>query len=184
MLKYDYFATLESLASKSAESVMLACKGEASKPQEIYALTKSCYSLTSELERSLFSEFLPPFDRESIAAYAHDLTSLSEAALIYYTTKTWSGPRAHTVRFEEICTELSSMILQSAKMMKKIKKTPSTPQSDRFRALKSQAFEMCLNIKRAKSAILSAKPSESELSLLSEISKAFEKSTEVMLKNI
>ncbi len=184
MMKYDYFNALESLASKALESVSAATRGTPARPSAIYEITRECYSLSGDIERALFSDFLPPLDTESIVTYAHSLTSLADAALIYSALRPVSRGVSHAAKFERTCKELSVLISQSTALLRKIKKTPDIPNIEHFKKLKSDALEDSLSLCKGLADTLKPKPTEAELRLILALSDTFEILIEVMLKNI
>lgn len=184
MLKYDYFNAIETLTSKALDSVSAATRGTPTKPSAIYGVIQECYSMSGEIERALFSDFLPPLDRESIVTYAHALTDLADAALIYSALCPVSRPLSHAARFEYFCIELSNLISQSTSLLKKIKKSPDIPSIDVFKKLKADALDDCLSISKGRANALKPKPTEAELSLILALSDTFEILMKVMLKNI
>lgn len=83
MLKYDYFNALETLCETSLDAVSTATGATPAKPSAIYEIVQRCYDISGDIARALFSDFLPPLERESLISYAHSLTSLADTALIY-----------------------------------------------------------------------------------------------------
>ena len=81
MVKYNYFENLEQISSLAEAAVKLACGGGArTEEKSISELRKSCDRLICELEDALFSDFLPPLERDNIAACAHSLSRVVDQA--------------------------------------------------------------------------------------------------------
>ena len=184
MLKYDYFNALEALCERALDAVSSATRATPARPSAIYEITESCYELSADIEHALFSDFLPPLERESLVAYAHALTSLAETALVYSALCPVSRGLSHAAKLECICRDLSALISQSTALLRRIKKTPDLPDIDRFKKLKSDALELALSLSGGRASVLSPKPTEAELGLILALSDTFDILIEVMLKNI
>ena len=141
MLKYDYFSALRTLTDNSREAVELACKRRAHSHIKIGKIRGESYKTLCELEVALFSEFLPPLDRTSIAEYAHALCSVTDSALIYSRSSALQYAAVSQKGFESACASLCEILRAGCDMLDRIKKSSETPRLEEFREIKSRALE-------------------------------------------
>ena len=81
MVKYNYFENLEQLSDCAKQAVELACGGRIdTDSSSMSTLRRSCDRIVCELEDALFSDFLPPLERDTIAACAHGLSRVVDQA--------------------------------------------------------------------------------------------------------
>lgn len=184
MLKYDYFNALETLCEVALDAVSAATRATPARPSAIYEIAQRCYDISGDIERALFSDFLPPLDRESLISYAHSLTSLADTALIYSALSPVSRGLSHTAKLERICHDLSALISQSTALLKNIKKSPDIPSIEGFKKLKTDALELALSLSNGRASTLAPKPTEAETRLILALSDTFDILIETMLKNI
>ena len=117
MSKYDYFAALESLCALSLKSVEMSCSRPPLRPSESpSSLRRSCDKLVCELEDTLFSDFLPPLERDSIAACAHSLSRVIDEAL-----ELIPHPSDPSFKNEEglVCLRLAEGLSRAVSMLKR-----------------------------------------------------------------
>lgn len=188
MGKQNYFSVLEKLSEISYSSVSLSLSCSHGKEiKELSELRKSSYLLLYSLEYSLFSDFLPPLERDGIAAYAHSVTRIIDSANEHALLKRSSHCLRRTEE-EQICLELAYIIKESTLVLKELKKPGKFPNIRKFRELLHKGH--MAHVKEMSAAIaLSTSGSAFQMSmsagkLRSELSLCFDKLLEVMLDNI
>ena len=160
------------------EAVKYACKKRVQSYTKIGKIRAGSYKVLCELERALFSDFLPPLDRAAIAAYAHALCELTDAALIYSRSSPIQYIPTSQKGFDYYCTSLAEIFKESVSLLEKIKKSSDIPRIEEFREKKSRALEsICDGIQAPQ--LLAA-----QQGLLLSISKAFDTLVELILKSI
>ena len=188
-MKYDYFETLEQLSLHASEAVRLACQPMPNRdPKSISSIRKHSDRLICELEDTLFADFLPPLERETIAGCAHSLSRVVDQAseLLYHTA--YAPPLEKTNEEGKICLLLCEKMSESIAMLRTIRKPNELPDVQGFRALLAEG-------RRAHGAVLSRihsgilPKSEAQTMILTgklraEISRAFDDLVEIMLHNI
>ena len=187
MVKYNYFDDLEGLAETALSAVSLACRGES--PNEVISeLRRKCDGIVCRTEDALFSDFLPPLERDGIAAIAHGLSRIVDRA-----SELLSDPSASPQfmkRNEEaaICVRLASELRDGIYLLRRIKKPSDTPDLCGYRELLSDGRQahrrmVCavrsgsLSRSYAEAIILTAR-------LRTELSAVFDELIEIMLNNI
>ena len=185
MGKYRYFETLEKLSELSERAVILSCAEEAMVERGAFAsLRLSCDRIICELEDTLFSDFLPPLERDSIAACAHCLSRVIDQA--------WelsSNPIPSRANEEGlICVRLAGLLRQSVELLRRLNKPKEFPDSQGFRRLLfegREAHRRMLDKLRSGALPRSAAGAIIQTGRLrSELSLAFDELVEVMLNNI
>ncbi len=74
MPKFNYFDALEQLSKLCTKAVSLCCHASmSSTPTELFATLQIATNEICNIEKNLFSDFMPPLERNSIAACAHSL---------------------------------------------------------------------------------------------------------------
>lgn len=185
MGKYRYFETLESLADRSEEAVVLSCSERSVADQRrLSALRPECDRLLCGLEDALFSDFLPPLERDSIAACAHCLSRIIDEA-----TELSAHPLSPSSNEEgKVCVRLSKLLNQSVHMLRRIKNPRELPDAHAFRSLLCEgrdAHRRMLDRLRTSSLSHSAAGAIIQTGRLrAELSRAFDETVEVMLNNI
>lgn len=178
MLKYDYFSTLHTLTDKSCEAVEYAGKKRVQSHIKISKIRADSYKILCELERALFSEFLPPLDRASIAEYAHALCEITDAALVYSNSSPLQYSAISGNGFYLSSLSLCEILKETVQMLEKIKRSSEIPRVDEFRKAKTQALE-CICEGACTAQIFVARQE-----LLCTISYAFDVLVKLILKNI
>ena len=184
MLKYDYFSVMQTLADKSSDAVGYACTRRVGNAQRIPVLRAECHKLLCDLERALFSEFLPPLDRASIAAYAHALCDVTDNALLYAGAAPIQYAKISQKDFDSACLSLCEILCETTAVLDKIKKSSEIPRLEEFREKKALAIE---KIFTGASSIQSSRTPHIFIAreeLLASISYAFDSLVEIILKNI
>lgn len=189
MVKYNYFESLESLSALAAQAVLLACGRSAREEKQGFSsLRRSCDRLLCELEDALFSDFLPPLERDSIAACAHCLSRVMDQAI---ELSGHTAPTSSAARINEegkICVRLAEQLKQAIAMLPKLRKPNEMPDCQGFRKLMGegrtahasmlkQLHEGTLPRSWAQTIILTGR-------LRAELSLAFDELVEIMLHNI
>lgn len=184
--KYNYFDDLEALSALSLSATSLACGRE--KNLNISELRRECDRLVCKIEDTLFSDFLPPLERDGIAAVAHCLSRVVDRS-----SELLSDPYA-TASFmlgneeADVCVKLAEELREGIIMLRRIKKPSEYPNICGYRellckgrlshrhmlsAVRTGAVSKC----HREAIILTAR-------LRTELSEAFDRLIEVMLNNI
>lgn len=184
--KYSYFNDLEALSVLTLSATSLAC-GKV-KELNISDIRRECDRLVCKIEDTLFSDFLPPLERDGIAAVAHCLSRVvdrsSEILLEPYATS------AFMLNNEEadICVRLAEGLKDSIFMLRRIKKPSECPDICGYRRLLCEGRQ---SHKRMLAAVRRGDVSKCHREaiiltsrLRTELSEAFDKLVEVMLNNI
>ena len=188
MGKYNYFEALEKLSESALAAVKLACGGApAVRGESFSTIRKTCDRCVCELEDALFSDFLPPLERDNIAACAHALSRVVDGAseLLHQDVRL---PATALNEEGRICVRLAESLQGSVSQLKRIRKPNETPDVQGFRQLLAEgraAHSSMLSkfhagtLPRAygQSVILTGR-------LRSELSRAFDELVEIMLNNI
>ena len=190
MVKYNYFEDLERLSALSFSAVSLSCGRleESAAEGGISSLRLECDRLICETEDALFADFLPPLERDGIAAVAHCLSRIVDRAsdLLSDSSSTLSFMQSNTEA--HVCIKLAEELKNGIFMLRRIKKPSESPDLRGYRELLAegrQAHRAMLSAVRsgsipkrhAESIILTAR-------LRTELSEAFDKLVEIMLNNI
>ena len=81
MVKYNYFDALESLSECAYKATFAACSESSMNAKKtISEIRAKADDIILSLEKALFSDFLPPLERDDIAVYAHSLLSVVETS--------------------------------------------------------------------------------------------------------
>ena len=191
MSKIDYFDTLVKISELSERSVVLAsdsgCEKNASATSA--KLRDECDSLVFELEKSLFEDFLPPLERNSIAACAHSLSRVIEKAndLSLY-QESAKAPLGYKNEECIVCIKLAAELKKHTTILKTIRKPSETPDIAGFRKILDEGRAANKSfIKKMRHGTLP--PSAMRISILTsrlrfELSRAFDDIIEIMLNNI
>ena len=184
MLKYDYFSLIQDLSDNAIDAVRQACQKHAKSSRSISSLQSDCLKLLCNLESALFSDFLPPLDRASIAEYAHTLYSLSECALVYYLSKPHQYSTPFTKPFDTDCLLLCDALSSEISILSGIKKSSATPKLLDFREKKSKLLKSLCDSKLHLTLPSSPHLFAAQQALLFAISDVFDALVIIILKNI
>ena len=183
MQKTNYFDDIEELSVMCSRVIFLSL--ESTRPHLSNAL-KECEKIQSTatekvcgLELSLFAEFLPPIERNTIAELCHIILNTIEKCMYIMCQKI---QRTQSERKQKSATEikeLSKLIEESVFVLKKIKKPNQTPNILDFRKKLSE-------VRKATRAPHKKQGSCTNLTyeLCEELSNFFDKIIEIMLCNI
>ena len=188
-MKYDYFETLEQLSLHASDAVKLACtQTPKSDAQSISSIRKRADRLICELEDTLFSDFLPPLERETIAGCAHSLSRVVDQAAELFCHMTYASPIEKPNEEGKICLELCEKMVASIALLRRIRKPDELPDIQGFRALLSEGRRAHgAMLSRIHSGILPKSAAQTVIltgRLRAEISRAFDELVEMMLNNI
>ncbi|MBQ8140286.1 MAG: hypothetical protein IJ038_01135 [Clostridia bacterium] len=189
MAKYNYFEALEELAAGACNAVRSVCgEGASISKKEFTQIRSDCAKTLFSLENSLFSEFLPPLERDNIAAYAHCLSRLIDTAAEHFALSRALGGQRKKNEEEKICLELASEIKNGTSMLRNLKKPGEIPDIQKFRSLLHSGIEAHnAELSKINSGVLPKTYAQSVLSagrLRIDLSKCFDKLLEIMLNNI
>lgn len=186
MVKYNYFENLERISDITLSAVRLAClfEGDSDMP----TLRKSCDRLVCDTEDALFNDFIPPLERDNIAATAHTMSRVIDKA---YELMSDPSVSTQTVRYNEeavICVKLAEELKREISCLKRIKHPDELPDIEGYRALLSEGREAHRRmLSRIRSGAVPKSAAESVIltgRLRAELSLAFDEIVEIMLNNI
>ena len=190
MSKFNYFDSLERLALLSSRSVFIACSsGDPASQSEISSIRHSADKSMCELERVLFSDFMPPLERASICSSAHSLVRIIERCsdmANYRTVKNFFGERKN--KEAELCIRLSQLIEENIMRLRHVKRPDELPDLIGFRKLLNEAVNAHSNMQKKLNSGSYPHSVQHSLCLLgklrTELSRAFDNLVEIMLTNI
>ena len=188
MNKIDYFDCLVKISELSEKAVILASDNSI-KTETATKLREQCDKYVCELEDALFADFLPPLERNSIAACAHSLSRVVEKANELTTYKENAKiPLGYKNEECDVCVKLAAELKKYTSILKTIRKPTETPDIEGFRRLLDEGRTANKNFlkKTRYNAIPSSTMSISILTarLRFELSRAFDDLIEIMLNNI
>ena len=191
MAKFQYFEALEELSASAVRAVRLSCKSKCSTEKdkkELSDIRIAADKCVCELEDALFSDFLPPLERDGIAACAHCLSRVIDRASDLAASVKNSPCNQKGDDEQKICIRLCELLHEDIALLKKIRKPSEMPSHRAFRALLSKGRAAhadsiagisagALPKSRANSIILCAK-------LRAELARSYDELVEIMLNNI
>ena len=175
---------MQALTDKSTEAVRFACKICTSGSQKIEEIGKDVQKSLCELELALLSDFLPPLDRSSIAAYAHSLCNVIDTALTYAKLSHTYHRVSGRCKFESTCISLCELLTQGTSILQGIKKSAQAPKLEEFREKKGAAMRSLYEELDVFQSPRSSQFFHARYQLISSISRAFDTLIELILKNI
>ena len=189
MVKYNYFEKLEQLSTLAESAVRLTCDNIPHRDtQDLSNLRRASDRLICELEDTLFSDFLPPLERESIAACAHCLSRVMDQASELLSYLALLPPAARVNEEGTVCIRLASHIRSSIALLPKIRKPDELPDAQGFRQLLSEGREAhAAMLTKLHAGVLPRSSAQAIIltgRLRSELSHAFDELVEIMLNNI
>ena len=183
MQKINYFEILEEISLLCTRAVYLTSGNSRSALQksllECRELQKQCIQKISSLEDFLFTDFLPPLERRSIAEAAHGMGRIIECSNQTIFQKLQRSGYDKRAKEADVCIKLAEILEESVGLLKKIKKPNQTP--------KTKEFRESLQSSRHASKSYQKKQSPSSLctaELREELSNCFDRLIEIMLCNI
>lgn len=189
MIKYDYFEALEAMVICATKAVSYACADRSSsKKEDISHLRAEANKTLISLQKALFLDFLPPLGREDIAALAHSLSGIIDAAHSHASLSLSLGGSRRRGEGERICITLAEELKSCVTMLRRLKKNDKLPDIEKIRELLHSGAEAhTADIAKIISGGLPQKRLEIVLStdrLCTAISRGFDTLIEVMLNNI
>ncbi|MBO7302769.1 MAG: hypothetical protein J6U68_01120 [Clostridia bacterium] len=183
MQKTNYFELLEELASLSTRAVFLATGGSRQLLQKAQAEINSLRLRASEtvcsLELSLFTDFLPPLERRSIAEAAHKISKIIERSSQVIFQKLQRPSYDKRSKESDVSLKLAELLEKELSLLKKIKKPNQTPDVIKFRKILNEARTLSRSSQK-KQTPYALSMSE----LREELSDCFDAIVEIMLCNI
>ncbi len=192
MARPNYFLILEGLSKKVAEAVALACRcgreHTENNRKNLLKLRCDCDKMVCELEDNLFCDFIPPLERDNIAALAHSYLRIVARAVEHECIACTRGQGNTVSEEEKLCIELAGKLSQNTEMLRRIKDPHTTPSLAEFRALVRKASDAhntyIARIGDGSVPRSSAHRAFSAARMRLEISRSFDELVEVMLGNI
>ncbi len=189
MVKYNYFENLEQLSALAESAVKLSCGTSPQKDKQGFsALRKSCDRLVCELEDALFADFLPPLERDNIAACAHCLSRVIDKAADLLGNTSFSSFSGKVNEEGKICILLAEQLKLSTSMLRSIRKPDEMPDIQGYRKLLCEG--RCAHnamLEKLHSGVLPRSFAQAIIltgRLRSELSRCFDELVEIMLNNI
>jgi hypothetical protein len=186
MVKYRYFETLEQISRLSREAVQLSCGSATAKAQtDAAALRKNCDRLVCELEDTLFVDFMPPLERNNIAACAHSLSRVIDAS---WDLMGHISPCVRVGEEGEVCEALAEELTRSIAQLRHIRKPEEAPNLQGFRDLLCRGRQAHrVSLQKLRQGAIPRSAAEAVFAtgrLRAELSHAFDEVVEIMLNNI
>ena len=188
MAKYPYFEALETLSALASQAVRIAGTDAFKKEKKTLSdIRLSRDKSVCELEDALFCDFLPPLERDSIAATAHSLSRVIDRASDLALAKMHSSD---TLPNEEarICILLAEQLERDIGLLRTIRKPSEIPSLREFRSLLAEARAAHgMMLGRVAAGAFSRHAAETIIlcgKLRGELSRAFDELVEIMLNNI
>ena len=190
MAKINYFDSLDSLAQLCSRAVFIACSpAEASARCEMSELRKQAGTTLCVLEEALFCDFMPPLERNSIAACAHSILRVIDRCddLLDYRASQRSAIGTKN-KEAELCIRLTEYVQDGVSRLRRLKKPRERPDLVGFRKLISEAEIAHSALQRQIRTESAFRSTGRELMLTGrlrrELSHCFDKIVETMLCNI
>jgi hypothetical protein len=189
MVKYNYFEKLGQLATLAESAVQLTCGNIPHRdPRDVSHLRRASDRLICEMEDALFSDFLPPLERENLAACAHCLSRVMDQASELLSAL---APLPLSSKFNEegqICIKLAAHVKRATEMLPRIRKPDEIPDTQGFRLLLSEGGNAhSALLARLHAGVLPRSAAQVIIftgRLRVELSRAFDELVEIMLNNI
>ena len=183
MQKINYFELLEEISILCTRAVFLATGNSRSVLQksilECQTLQEQSLQKICAIEDFLFTDFLPPLERRSIAEAAHGMGKIIECSYQIIFQKLQRSGYDKRVKEQETCLTLAKLLEESVILLKKIKKPNQTPKTKEFREIlfSARKASKCVQKRQSPSALYMNE-------LREELSDCFDKIIEIMLCNI
>lgn len=190
MVRLDYFRILEELAQMASKAVECANEGTESARGELLALRSESDKIICTLENALFTDFIPPLERDNIAAYAHCLSRVTDRASDYYAEIPAQRRQSLCRENDEarICVELAHILAENTTLLRKLKNPANTPDFAEFRKKLREGREAHNGMMaKLNSGILPRSFAQIIFAtgrLRFELSRCFDELIEIMLNNI
>ena len=190
MARFNYYDCLERLSVLSSRAVFIACSAASnSHKEEIAAVRLTADKALCELERALFSDFMPPLERSDIAELAHALSRVINASYELSASRCRETLLLERKNREaDICIRLSQMIEEGVSGLRRLKRPEQLPDLVGFRKLLCDARLWRADARRKLWKGIYPRAAQSYLSLLCALCKSldecFDTLIETMLSNI
>ena len=202
MARPNYFDILEELSKNACEAVSIACayplsarddkrrecKGKKQDKEILCELRGRCDKMICSLEGNLFSDFIPPLERDNIASLAHGFFRIINRAAEHCSTVQERQGNAVQNDEERLCVVLCEKLSENTAMLRQIRSPEKTPSLTEFRATLREAGEAHgAYLSRISAGVVPrayAMRAFSAARLRFEISRCFDVLVEVMLGNI
>ena len=189
MVKCNYFEKLGQLATLAESAVQLTCGNIPHRdPQDVSNLRKASDRLICEMEDALFSDFLPPLERENLAACAHCLSRVMDQASELFSYLSILPAGAQVNEEGRICILLASGLRNAIAMLPRIRKPDEIPDVRGFRQLLCRGRDAhATMLSKLHSGVLPRSAAQVIIHtgrLRCELSHAFDELVEIMLNNI
>lgn len=192
MARTNYFLILEGLSKKVSEALELACFGARDRKEEkrkaLLKLRSDCDKLVCELEDKLFCDFIPPLERDNIAALAHSFLRIVSRAVEHECAVSCRADGSAVSEEERLCIELAKKLSDNTAMLRHIRDPRSMPSLTEFRAALRRASDAhnayILKINNGTVSRSTALVAFSAARIRLEIARCFDELIEVMLGNI
>lgn len=190
MPKLDYYDALSRLSLLCSRAVFIACTPtRQAAATEIVAIRRSADKTVCEIERFLFSDFMPPLDRSSISICAHSLERVIEKSSDIIANKyarNLFGERKN--KEAELCVRLSQLLESATASLRSLKRPDQLPDVVEYRRLLCDARAAHSSLQKKLNSGLYPRAAQHTLCLLgslrSELARAFDVLIEVMLSNV
>ena len=183
MGKYNFFDVLEQLSTEVYGAVEAVCEKGMGR-EALSGIGRRCDGLICQLEHALFAEFMPPLERDGIAASAHCLSRVPEIVC-----ELAEEPPSFRCQEEgRVCVRLAALLHRSVSLLRRIRNPSETPDLQGYRALLEEgrrAHEGLLS--RLRSGALPRSAAHSIIltgRLRLELASCFDRLVEIMLCNI
>ena len=190
MPKLNYFDLLERLSVLCSRAVFIACSTQKHSYQdEMSALRISADKSVCELEKALFSDFMPPLERRNIAECAHIIERVIEKCVEISNFRASKNLLSEKKNEEaELCIRLAQSIEENVFRLRKIKKPNELPDFVGFRNLLYDARSAHAYLQKKLNSGVYPRSSQQIFLLIGqlrcELSRCFEEIIEIMLNNI
>lgn len=189
MAKYPYFEALETLSALAVQAVQIACTDAFKKEKEtLRTIRLSRDKSVCELEDALFCDFLPPLERDNLAAMAHGLSRVIDCASDLALSKMHISVTSLANEEARICILLAEQLERDIGRLRTIRKPSEMPSLREFRELLAEArASHGTMLGRVASGAFPRQAAETIIlcgKLRSELSRAFDELVEIMLNNI
>lgn len=183
MQKINYFELLEEISVLSTRAVFLAAGNSRSILQKSIVECQMLQEQSSEkicaIENFLFTDFLPPLERRSIAEAAHGMGKIIDCSYQVIFQKLQRSVYDKRIKAQETCVLLVQILEESVGLLKKIKKPNQTPKTKEFREILLNSRKSARSIQKRQSPYALCMNE-----LREELSDCFDKIIEIMLCNI
>lgn len=198
MAKNDYFEMLEALAENALEAVKIVCSPnfeiiEKEREKRIFELKSKCEMAVCEIELKLFSDFIPPLQRDNIALYAHSLSRVVDRAydLLLDCLSKNGGQGKGSLKGNkscEVCLKLAEKLLSSTKLLRTFRSPSCKVNMTDFRKMLCEGREASSReLEKVRRGVLPSSCADRIYGadrLRYELSSCFDSLIEVMLNNI